>query len=310
MNIVQIKYAVEVARYGSINKAAEALYIAQPNLSRYIRELESDLGITIFKRTYRGMEPTPDGKTFLSYARQVLNKIDDIEKLYKGENVNKHRFSISVPRASYIADAFVQFSRHIDASPTEIYYMETNTRQAIRNLLEADYRLGIIRYAAEDDAYFQRLLDEKGIVSQLVTDFTYVLIMSGISPLSSKEDIYYSDLTGLIEISHGDPFVPTMLPGSHDREEIERSERSVLLFERGGQFDLLCENEQTYMWVSPIPEKLLERYRLIQRPCCDKRRVYRDVLIRRKEYELTDLDRLFIAELVASKRRTIQNRAS
>lgn len=47
MNIMQFKYAVEVARYGSINKAAEALYVAQPNLSRYIRELEDDLGVEL-----------------------------------------------------------------------------------------------------------------------------------------------------------------------------------------------------------------------------------------------------------------------
>ncbi len=305
MNILQIKYAVEVARYGSINKAAEALYIAQPNLSRYIRELEADLGITIFKRTYRGIAPTPDGETFLRYARQVLNQIDDIEKLYKGENVHKQRFSISVPRASYIADAFVQFSRHIDTSPTEIYYMETNTRKAIRNLLEADYRLGIIRYAAENDVYMKRMLDEKGIASQLVTDFTYVLIMSRNSPLAQKKEIYYSDLADLIEITHGDPFVPSMAPAPRDGEQMEDAKRSILLFERGGQFDLLCENEQTYMWVSPIPEKLMERYGLIQRPCQDKRRVYRDVLIRKADYELTELDRQFIIELAASKRRTL-----
>ena len=305
MNIMQIKYAVEVARYGSINKAADALYIAQPNLSRYIRELEADLGITIFKRTYRGMEPTPDGVTFLHYARQVLNQIDDIEKLYKGENVRKQRFSISVPRASYIADAFVQFSRHIDVEPTEIYYMEANTRKAIQNLLEADYRLGIIRYAAEDDNYFRRMLDEKGIVCQLVTDFTCVLIMSESSPLAEREEILFSDLAGLIEITHGDPFVPSMSPGPKVEETLEGSERSILLFERGGQFDLLCENEQTYMWVSPIPEKLLKRYGLVQRACQDKRRVYRDVLIHRKDYVLTNMDRQFIAELTASKRRTL-----
>ena len=305
MNILQIKYAVEVARYGSINKAAEALYIAQPNLSRYIRELEADLGITIFKRTYRGMAPTPDGETFLRYARQVLNQIDDIEKLYKGETVRKRRFSISVPRASYIADAFVQFSRHIDVEPTEIYYMETNTRKAIQNLLEADYRLGIIRYAAEDDNNFRRMLDEKGVACQLVTDFTYVLIMSRNSPLAAKEEIFCSDLTDLIEITHGDPFVPSMSPGSKAEETLEVSERSILLFEQGGQFDLLCENEQTYMWVSPIPEKLLKRYGLIQRPCRDKQRVYRDVLIRRKDYELTEMDRHFITELAASKRQTL-----
>lgn len=305
MNILQIKYAVEVARYGSINKAAEALYVAQPNLSRYIRELEADLGIAIFKRSSRGMAPTPDGETFLRYARQVLNQIDDIEKLYKGEGVNKQRFSISVPRASYIADAFVQFTKHIGEGPTEIYYMETNTRKAIRNLLEADYRLGIIRYAAEDDAYFKRMLEEKGVACQLVTDFTYVLIMSQNSPLAEKEEILFSDLAGMTEIAHGDPFVPTMQPASRGEEHLEGSERSILLFERGGQFDLLCENEQTYMWVSPIPQKLVERYGLIQRACQDRRRVYRDVLIHRRDYELTDMDRQFIAELTASKRRTL-----
>ena len=305
MNILQIKYAVEVARYGSINKAAEALYIAQPNLSRYIRELEADLGITIFNRTYRGMAPTPDGETFLRYARQVLNQIDDIEKLYKGDGVRKQQFSISVPRASYIADAFVQFSRHIDAEPVEIYYMETNTRKAIQNLLESDYRLGIIRYASEDDAYIQRTLDEKGIACRLVTDFTYVLIMSRSSPLADREEIHYSDLAGLIEITHGDPFVPSMAPAPREEEPPEGSERSILLFERGGQFDLLCENEQTYMWVSPIPEKLLKRYGLVQRHCQDKRRVYRDALICRKDYELTDMDRQFIEELESSKRRTL-----
>lgn len=306
MNFQQIKYAVEVARMGSINRAAEELYIAQPNLSRYIRELESDLGIEIFRRTYKGMALTPEGEKFIRYARQILNQIDNLEKLYKGEASHKQRFSISVPRASYIADAFVQFTRHIDAQPTEIYYMETNTSKAIRNLLESDYRLAIIRYAAEDDDYFQRMLDGKGIACELATDFTYVLIASDQSPIAKKKEIYYSDLAPLIEISHGDPFVPAMSPGTMRRLELtEESERAILLFERGGQFDLLCENQETYMWVSPIPDKLLKRYNLVQRPCADKRRVYRDVLIRRKDYALTALDEQFIAELGESKRRTL-----
>ena len=60
------------------------------------------------------------------------------------------------------------------------------------------------------------------------------------------------------------------------------------------------------MMVSPIPEKLLKRYRLVQRPCLDRQRVYRDVLIYQKEYELTQLDRQFIGELAASKRRTLR----
>ena len=61
MNILHIKYAVEVARLGSLNKAAETLLIAQPNISRSIKELEGDLGITIFNRSAKGIVLTPEG---------------------------------------------------------------------------------------------------------------------------------------------------------------------------------------------------------------------------------------------------------
>ena len=53
-----MKYAVEVAKTGSLNKAAEKLFMAPPNLSRSIKELESDLGITIFERSQKGVTLT------------------------------------------------------------------------------------------------------------------------------------------------------------------------------------------------------------------------------------------------------------
>ena len=67
MNIVHLKYAVEIARTKSISKAAENLYMAQPNLSRAVKELEEALGITIFKRTSKGITVTPEGEEFLRY---------------------------------------------------------------------------------------------------------------------------------------------------------------------------------------------------------------------------------------------------
>ena len=71
MNILHMKYAVEVAKLGSLNKAAETLMIAQPNISRSIKELEADLGITIFQRSAKGMFLTPDGEEFINHARDV-----------------------------------------------------------------------------------------------------------------------------------------------------------------------------------------------------------------------------------------------
>ena len=76
MNILHMKYAVEVAKVGSLNKAAETLLIAQPNISRSIKELEADLGITIFDRTSKGMFLTPEGENFIGYAKNILKQIE------------------------------------------------------------------------------------------------------------------------------------------------------------------------------------------------------------------------------------------
>ena len=122
MNILHMKYAVEVARVGSLNKASETLLIAQPNLSRSIKELEADLGITIFDRTPKGMFLTPDGETFIGYAKDILKQIDQVDSMYKNGIVKKQKFSISVPRACYISDAFARFSKSLTDEPAEIFY--------------------------------------------------------------------------------------------------------------------------------------------------------------------------------------------
>ena len=72
MNLLHMKQALEVAKSGSINKAAEVLLVAAPNISRSIKELESDLGITIFERTQNGMKLTPDGEEFLEDRKSVV----------------------------------------------------------------------------------------------------------------------------------------------------------------------------------------------------------------------------------------------
>ena len=106
MNLLHLKYAVEVAKTSSITKAAENLYMGQPNLSRAIKELEEDLGIRIFQRSSRGIVPTEQGEAFLGYARTILQQVDAIEKMYREERQHMSRLSVSAPRAAYVACAF------------------------------------------------------------------------------------------------------------------------------------------------------------------------------------------------------------
>ena len=147
MNILHLKYVVEAEKTRSISKAAENLYMGQPNLSRAIKELEEDLGITIFERTSKGIDLTPQGEEFMQYAKRIISQIDEVEAIYKSEKHEKQKFSVSVPRASYIAEAFTDFAAHIDTEkPAEIFYKETNSMRAVNNILQEDYHLGICHF--------------------------------------------------------------------------------------------------------------------------------------------------------------------
>ncbi|MBR5496639.1 MAG: LysR family transcriptional regulator [Clostridia bacterium] len=304
MNILHMKYAVEVAKVGSLNKAAETLLIAAPNVSRSIKELEADIGISIFERTTKGMELTPEGEEFINYAKGILNQIDEVENFYKKGSAKKQKFSISVPRACYISEAFSQFSKSLSKEAAEIFYKETNSQRTIRNMLEHDYKLGIIRYAENYDKYFKAMLEEKGFCYEMVTEFTYSLIMSADNPLSQKETITFDDLADYIEIAHADPYVPSMPLSKVVKEELpDNIDRRIFIFERASQFDLLSNNPETFMWVSPAPESLLKRYNLVQKKCVDNKKIYKDVLIYKNGYKLSKLDRRFITELCEAKRK-------
>lgn len=304
MNIDYLRYALVVAQEGSVNKAAKKLLMSQSNLSKYIHTLEQSVGITLFDRTKFGMVVTPTGKRFLETAENLLEQMHELETFSKENAPKKEKFSIAVPRASYISQALARFTNSLNHLPVEITYMETNAMHIIDKVMRGEYQLGILRYAKKYERHFLPILSD--LESVVICEFQYVLVMRADSPLSSKESIHYEDLYSLIEIAHADPYVPSM--SSDELKKVEYSDDiqgRIFVYERASQFEILSENAQTYMWVSPIPTQTLQRYGLIQRPCEDNSKVYKDVLIHRTDYHLTSLDNCFITELFRSKRQYI-----
>lgn len=303
MNFLHLKYAIMVAETGSISKAAEKLYVAQPNVSRAIKELESDLNITIFERNSKGMIVTPEGEQLIHYAKRILRQIDDMEKIFKYQK-KKNVFSISVPRASYISDAFVEFSKCLNnIDNAEVYYKETNAYRVINNVINEEYNLGILRYYINHDRYFKDIIEKKELKCELINQFKYVLIFNKNSALAENKEIHYSDLKDFIEIAHGDPYVPSLSTNELVKTELsEEVSRRIFVFERASQFELLANNEETFMWVSPVSKRLLDRYGLVQKECIDNTKEYKDLLIYRSNYKLSKLDQEFITKLCVSKR--------
>ena len=304
MNLLHMKYALTVAETNSLNQAAEKLLVGAPALSRAIKELEAGLGVTLFERSAKGMFLTPDGEVFVRYAKKALKQIDDLETIFKSGSLAKEHFSVSVPRASYVAKAFAAFAKRIDPNAeTELLYRETNPYRILHNLIKEDYKLGILRYNVQYEGYYKALMREKDLCGELITEFRYVLLMHRDSPLCRLKNITNADLKGYAEIAHADPYVPSLPLSEVKKDELpDRDGCRIFVFERASQFELLAQNPHAYMWVSPTPPELLCRYGLVERVCQDNQRIYKDVLIHRTDYQLSKLDKLFLEELVRAKR--------
>lgn len=299
MNLTHLRYMVEVERLGSITKAAAALYMGQPNLSKAIKEMEREIGVPIFKRSAKGVVPTEKGKEFLQYAKVILAQMDKMEALYKDNKESKVSFSLLLPRASYVTYAFTHFLNKVEKnSRLDIKFKETNSMETINAVVECEYNLGIIRYPIHYESFFLPLLEEKSLGILNSWEYDYVLIFSRKSGLVNEPMISEEVLDGYIEILHGDNILPNISTAFQKKNaRIQEHKRHIYVYERGSQFDILASCPDSYMWVSPMPQEILDRYDLIQRPCPELRRRNKDVLIYQSSYRPSAADKMFIEEL-------------
>ncbi|MDD3193691.1 MAG: LysR family transcriptional regulator [Oscillospiraceae bacterium] len=299
MNLQHLKYAVEVEKTGSITQAAENLYMGQPNLSKAIKELENTLGVAIFKRTSKGVLPTAQGQEFLRYAKSILDQVERMEELYRSGGEKRLHFTASVPRASYITHAFAQFVAGVDKSQQiDVNFKETNSVDTIHSVAERESKLGIIRYQVIHEHYFQNLLADKAIDRRPLWDFTYRVLFSKRHPLASAKSFTPDDLQKYVEILHGDVTVPSLsVMGRAQTKEDQHAKKKIRIYERGSQFDLLCQVPDTFMWVSPMPQEVLDRYGLVQRKCDVIDFRMKDLLIYPEGYRFSALDEAFIQQV-------------
>ena len=300
MNTTYLNYALEIERVGSISQAAQNLYMAQPNLSKAIRELEKELGFTIFKRTAKGVRPTEAGTEFLYHARQIMEQVGAVERISQRIGTDKLKYKISIPRGSYIVDGFTSFLSELELEKgMEVTINETNALGTISNVADRGYNLGIIRYQMLDETHYLTMLKNNHLTYETIWEFEYVLVMSKNHPLANKETITLEDLSEYTKITHGDIELPHVRRINHEAEMTPRN--VIYVYERGSQFDLLTNVPTTYMWVSPIPQKLLDKLQLVQRICRAEDNLYKDVMIFREDYHITEHDRLFQKKIYESK---------
>lgn len=290
MNTLHFTYAVEVERCGSITQAAENLYMAQPNLSKAIKELEDTMGFAIFSRTSRGVVPTARGREFLVYARSILAQLHAMESLSGRHDDDMQRFRVAIPRSGYIAECFSRWVDTLDKGRLmDICVDECSAMRAVNSVSDGQFNLGVISYPVQQETYFLDYMHEKGLKSQPLWEYDALLLFSARHPLSQRREISAEDLAPYTLLTYGDNAVP-YLPLER-QEEINCSR--IQVFSRLTRLELLSRVQDAYMWSSPETGEALKRFALSQSPCGAAPRL-RDAIIYPAAYRFTTLDQRFI----------------
>lgn len=194
MTLQQLHYVITIAEVGSLNKASEILYMAQPSLTSSMQELERELGITIFYRSGRGVSLTQDGAEFLLYARQVYNQYESLmDKYGKSQNL-KRKFGVSTQHYSFAVKAFVELVKRFDTSQYEFAIRETKTRDVILDVGTLRSEIGILYLSDFNRAAINKLLRTSNLeFHHLIDCQAYVYLWSG-HPLAKKKSIRFDEL--------------------------------------------------------------------------------------------------------------------
>ncbi len=194
MTLQQIYYAIKISETGSMNKAAEILYVAQPSLSGAIHDLEKELGITIFYRSGRGVTLTNDGVEFLTYARQVYSQYEALLDKYGDSGKRKKKFGVSTQHYSFIVKSFVEMVKQFDTEEYEFAIRETKTKEVIEDVSTLKSEIGILYLSNFNQAAITKILKSNGLeFHKLIDCSVYAYLWKG-HPLAKERSLKMEQL--------------------------------------------------------------------------------------------------------------------
>ena len=195
MTLQQLHYVIEISEAGSLNKAAERLYVAQPSLTSSIQELEKEIGITIFNRTKRGVSLTAEGAGFLPYARQVYGQYMNLMDVYGKQGARRQQFAVSTQHYSFAVKAFVEMTRSFDVGEYDFAIRETRTKAVLEDVASSRSEIGILYLNDFNRRALEKLMSASGLTFTHLIDCSAYVYLWGQHPLAQRRSITFEDLT-------------------------------------------------------------------------------------------------------------------
>ena len=196
MNIMQIKYVIEVARSSSMREASTRLYVSQPALSSSIRDLEDELGVLLFERTNKGITLTDEGREFITYAKKVIGHYDILEDRYLSKDHDKEKFSVSTQHYNFAIKAFTKLIRKSDPEKYVFSIHETKTREVLEDVRNLKSEVGIISFSRANENLIKKLFREFQLeFTPLMKRDTYAYVWKD-HEFAGRDEISLDELKG------------------------------------------------------------------------------------------------------------------
>ena len=195
MTLQQLKYAVTVAECGTISAAAEKLFISQPSLTTAIRELESEMGVTIFSRTNRGVIVSREGEEFLGYARQNLSQAQLLQERFSGREQGEKRFAVSSQHFNFTVLAFSRLVQNFRGPRYSFHFRETTTYEVLEDVSQLRSEVGILALNEDNERFLRRMFGKLGLEFTELKRVQAELFVSAEHPLAGRRFVTVEDVS-------------------------------------------------------------------------------------------------------------------
>ncbi|MGM0124257.1 hypothetical protein IGI37_001631 [Enterococcus sp. AZ194] len=193
MNVQQLKYVVAVANNGSFREAAKKMFITQPSLSNGIKELENEIGLTLFTRTNKGAYLTDEGKDFLEHAEKILAQMDYLETRYQ-KSEQQERFSVASQHYDFLGPIVAKLMKQFQPQYKQFRIFETTTAKVIEDVQQLGSEVGLLYLNEHNQTSIYRYLEQANLDYELLGTFQTHIFLGPQHPLAKKEGIYLNEL--------------------------------------------------------------------------------------------------------------------
>ncbi|MEK3719416.1 cidABC operon transcriptional activator CidR [Paenibacillus sp. FSL H8-0034] len=247
MDIRQLQYVLELARYNSFTKAAQALHITQPTLSKMIKSLEEELGLTLFSRVGKSVELTDAGQAILSQAQHIVSSFKNLtSELSDLTNLHKGHIRIGLPPmvgSSFFPQVMSRFRELYPGVTIEM--VEEGSKKLQIEIANGHLDMGVVLLPTNEELFDSHLIIRENLK----------LIVHPSHRLAQRSEVALSELSKETFILFHQDFA------LHDQiiAECVRSGFHPHVLYESSQWDFIHEMTAANLGIALLPETICKR---------------------------------------------------